>query len=70
MSKLIAVSILFLTGFLSLPAGAVGKITVDPNTGPPKISGETISGADVAQKVTYEAKRKTVSSILAELSTE
>jgi len=48
--------------------GAVGKSTVDPSAGRPKSSEAALSSTDVTQKVTYEAKRKTVVSILADLS--
>ncbi len=68
MSKLLIVGLIFWALFLSISAGAVGKITVDPNAGPQKASVETISGSDLTQKVIYEARRKTVSSILSDLS--
>jgi hypothetical protein len=42
---------------LPAPAGAVGKTTVDPN-----------ASANTSQKVTYEARRKTVVSIFSDLS--
>ncbi len=68
MSKFIATGLFLLAVCLPSPAGAVGKITVDPNAGPSKASVKTISTTDVIQKVTYEAKRKTVLSILTDLS--
>ncbi|MCL5104537.1 MAG: hypothetical protein M1133_10575 [Armatimonadetes bacterium] len=49
--------------------GAVGKITVDPNVpGVQATKAEPEKDERLAQKVTYEAKRKTVSAILADLS--
>src|SRR3989339_864533 len=50
-------------------AGAVGKITVDPNSGSER-SATQDSDNDVrlAQKVTYEARHKAVKAILADLS--
>ena len=57
--------------FITTGANAVGKITVDPNT-PVAIKSSdrsTVeSDARLAQKVTYEAKRKPVSAILDDLS--
>lgn len=50
-------------------AGAVGKITVDPNKQGAKVSAITLeTDARLAQRVTYEAKRKTVHAILNDLS--
>lgn len=53
----------------AVTALADGKITVDPN-GPDSPVAESVSDTDtrVAQKVTYEAKRKTVQAILADLT--
>ena len=54
---------------VNVQAGAVGKITVDPNASKAKVTANTPeNGTRLGQKVTYEAKRKTVSSILADLS--
>jgi len=68
MSKLSIASLLVLLACVSAPVYAVGKVTADPNAGRRESAGETAASADVAQKVTYEARRKTVVSILADLS--
>lgn len=68
MSKLMAAGLLVLVMCVPVPADAYGKITVDPNAGGARDSDDTLSNADITQKVTYEAKRKTVVSILADLS--
>lgn len=48
---------------------AVGKVTVDPNVGGTDVSMLTDAiDARLAQKVSYEARRKTVSAILADLT--
>jgi hypothetical protein len=54
---------------VALIALADGKITVDPN-GPGSPVAESVSDTDarLAQKITYEAKRKTVQAILADLT--
>jgi len=70
MSKSAIAGLVFLAVCFPAPAGAVGKTTVDPNalrsTSAEKASGT--SGADTTQKVTYEARRKTVVSIFSDLS--
>lgn len=62
---LIAVAVLILCLQLS---AAAEKLSVDPNAGRSKVVLQTPSSDDVTQKVTYEARRKTVVSILADLS--
>ena len=57
----VVVILVVLQGF----ACAVGKATTDPNA---KVVSRVVAGADESQHVTYEAKRKTVVSILADLS--
>jgi len=57
MSRFVVIGLAFLAVCLPAPAGTVGKTTVDPN-----------ASANTSQKVTYEARRKTVVSILADLS--
>lgn len=62
MSKSVAVGLVLLTVFLPV-AVAAGKSTVDPNA-----SGSSgLSGVEMGQKVTYEAKRKTLLLILSDL---
>lgn len=60
---------LSLLAILTTSASAVGKITVDPNApGAKKASEETPeTDSRLAQKVTYEAKRKPVREILSDL---
>ena len=58
-----------ITAMAAIDAGAVGKVTVDPNVPGARIAAvapEIDSRLD--RKITYEARRKTVSAILAELS--
>lgn len=68
MSKLSIAGLFVLAACFSVPVYAVGKITVDPNAGRAQLAEKTPVGADIAQKVTYEARQKTVVSILADLS--
>ena len=64
-------AILFVIAFAAAPhtATAVGKITVDPNV-PGAESPEDVSKPDtrVAEKITYQARKKTVLAILTDLS--
>lgn len=54
---------------MHVQAGAVGKITVDPNAPGAKAAATAPeTDARLAQKVTYEAKRKTILAILTDLS--
>ena len=55
---------------VSTAALALGKITVDPNAGPIVSTSETKQAVDkrLDQKVTYEARRKTVLAIMNDLS--
>ncbi|MEN6356436.1 MAG: hypothetical protein ABFD83_05050 [Armatimonadota bacterium] len=61
-------AVIFLAICISSPLAASGKLTVDPNSGQMAASEPILTSDDVAQKVTYEARRKTVLSILADLS--
>ena len=54
--------------FTSIDLFAYGKTTIDPNLSTKNIQLQTDTNNRLSQKVTYEAKRKTVSSILADLS--
>ncbi len=67
MSRIATLALLIVAMCTPLSAGAVGKSTVDPNVGHAKAF-VAASSADVKQKVTYDAKRKTVASIIADLS--
>ena len=69
MSKLIAISILLLTVCLPRTVDAVGKVTVDPNAlGAQVTKLEPEKDKRLTQTVTYEAKRKTVLTILDDLT--
>ncbi|MCE5323921.1 hypothetical protein LLG46_11480 [bacterium] len=61
-------AIVLLAVCISSPLAAAGKLTVDPNQTRSAVSEPTPTSEDVTQKVTYEARKKTVSSILADLS--
>lgn len=66
MSKPAFVGFLLLALCLPVSVGAVGKSSIDPNVRGPKAT-EAAPSSDVTQKITYEARRQTVLSILADL---
>ena len=70
MVRFMAAFFLLITLCFPVPVGAVGKSTVDPNAARVKAAEHTISDADAgtSRRVSYEAGRKTVVSILADLS--
>jgi hypothetical protein len=68
MSKFIVAGFILLIMFLPASVGAYGKTTVDPNASRTITSEEILENGDITQKVTYEAKRQTVTTILADLS--
>lgn len=68
MSRVLIVGLILLAVSLPLSVGAAGRSTVDPNAGGSNVSATMLSGAGLAQRVTYEGRRKTVVSILADLS--
>ena len=70
MVRLMAAYLVLIALCFSEPVSAVGKSTIDPNAAKMSVAGQMISDMDIgtSRKVTYEARRKTVVSILAELS--
>jgi len=66
MKKLALVLILFFV-LVTTAAIAQGKIDVDPNTGPPPVAAREAKDTRLAQKITYEARRKPVAAVLADL---
>ena len=68
MARLLVAFFLLIAMCFPSSVGAVGKSTVDPSAGLPKSSEAALSSTDVTHKVTYEAKHKTVVSILVDLS--
>jgi len=68
MSRVLIVGLILLAVLLPLSASAAGKSTVDPNAGGSNVSATMLSGAGLAQRVTYEGRRKTVLSVLTDLS--
>ncbi|MCX6374689.1 MAG: hypothetical protein NTU88_01390 [Armatimonadetes bacterium] len=70
MSRFVVIGLALLAACFPAPVGAVGKTTVDPNSVRPASADKTPakSSADTSQKVTYEARRKTVVSILEDLT--
>jgi len=70
MVRLMAACLVLITMCLPDSVGAVGKSTLDPNAAGISAVAQMITDADAgtSQRVTYEAKRKTVTSILADLN--